>query len=70
MRLKYYEALVESDARSNRGRLKKIRELFLIDAESMTETEMKIQEYFKQLNIPTDYSIKFIKESKIIELIS
>lgn len=70
MRPKYYEALVESDVRSNRGKLKKIRELFLIDAESMTETEIKIQEYFKQLNIPIDYNIKFIKESKIIELIS
>lgn len=69
MKLKYYEALVESDVRSDRGRLKKIRELFLVDAESMTETEIKLQEYFKQLNIPIDYNIKFIKESKIIELI-
>lgn len=50
------------------GKLKKVPEMFLVEAFSPTDVEVKITE--KNKNLAVDWKITSINESKIIEVIS
>ena len=63
----YYLAKVEVRMENDRGRIQKIRELYCIEAESVTEAEAKVVKEFEGYQL--DYHVKSVKESKIIKIL-
>jgi hypothetical protein len=68
--MKYYEATVEYTEEINKnGREKKRREVVLVDAQSVTESEVKVTEHLNNVNSQLDFIVKQVRESKIVEVI-
>ena len=63
----YYLAKVEVRMENDRGRIQKIRELYCVEAESVTEAEAKVVKEFEGYSM--DYQVKSVKESKIIKIL-
>ena len=63
----YYLAKVEVRMENDRGRIQKIRELYCVEAESVTEAEAKVVKEFEGYSL--DYHVKSVKESKIIKIL-
>ena len=63
----YYLAKVEVRIENDRGRIQKIRELYCVEAESVTEAEAKVVKDFEGYN--EEYQVKSVKESKIIKIL-
>ena len=63
----YYLAKVEVRMENDRGRIHKIRELYCVEAESVTEEEAKVVKEFEGYQL--DYHVKSVKESKIIKIL-
>lgn len=66
---KYFEATIEYVEELNNGKEKKRREVILVDSLSVTETEAKVTEHLNALNLGLDFTVKQVKESKVIEVI-
>jgi len=71
---KYFEVLVqmkiESETRKGGVRIKNIRELYLVDAMSVTEAEARVIKSFSDSGFSQDYSVVSVKGSKIIDVIT
>jgi len=67
--IKYYEATVEYREQDDKGREKKRREVVLVDAQSVTESEVKVTQHLNQINAQLDFTVKQVRESKIVEVI-
>ena len=63
----YYLAKVEVRMENDRGRIQKIRELYCVEAESVTESEAKVVQDFEGDN--TEYQVKEVKETKILKIL-
>ena len=63
----YYLAKVEVRMENERGRIQKIRELYWVEAESVTEAEAKVVKDFEGDN--TEYQVKEVKETKILKIL-
>ena len=63
----YYLAKVEVRMENDRGRIQKIRELYYVEAESVTEAEAKVVKDFEGDN--TEYQVKEVKETKILKIL-
>ena len=63
----YYLAKVEVRMENDRGRIQKIRELYWVEAESVTEAEAKVIKDFEGDN--TEYQVKEVKETKILKIL-
>lgn len=69
--MKYFEASVEIITEiGNNGKEKKVKEVFLVDAQSVTEAEARVVEDFEQSGMQLDYRVVQVKESKIQTVIS
>tara|TARA_R110000744_G_scaffold15863_1_gene43847 strand:- start:3540 stop:3743 length:204 start_codon:yes stop_codon:yes gene_type:complete len=63
----FYEVQVEVENESDTGRVKKIKEYYLVQAVSVTDAEAKMyKEFESELN---DWEVKMVKESKILKVI-
>lgn len=67
---KYYEVLVQLKIESDKGKIKKVRELYLVDALSVTEAEARIVKSFSDSGFSQDYSVVSVKGSKVIDVIN
>lgn len=67
---KYYEVLVQLKMESDKGKIKKVRELYLVDAMSVTEAEARIVKSFSDSGFSQDYSVVSVKGSKVIDVIN
>jgi len=63
----YYLAKVKVRMENDRGRIQKIRELYCVEAESVTEAEAKVVKDFEGDN--TEYQVKEVKETKILKIL-
>ena len=63
----YYLAKVEVRMENDRGRIQKIRELYCVEAESVTEAEAKVVKDFGSTTL--EYEVKAVSSSKIIKII-
>ena len=63
----YYLAKVEVRMENDRGRIQKIRELYCVEEESVTEAEAKVIKDFEGDN--TEYQVKEVKETKILKIL-
>ena len=68
----YFEVVVEIrlETEDSRGgvRIKKIKEIYLVDAMSVTEAEARVVKLFKDFS--QDYGVIGVKQSKIAEVIN
>lgn len=69
--MNYFEATVEiiTEVGSN-GKEKKVKEVKLVDAHSVTEAEARVVEDFENAGFQLDYRVVQVKESKIDAVIS
>ncbi len=67
---KFYEVTVELvvDKLKN-GKDKKIKEVYLVDAHTVTEAEARVIQDFEKTNVQLEYKVVGAKESRIIAVI-
>jgi hypothetical protein len=67
---KYFEVVVEVEvATLKNGNPKLRKEIYLVDAQSVTEAEARVVSDFEQSGIQIDYKVSGAKESRIIRVI-
>ena len=67
---KYFEVTVEIVvATLKNGKDKKQKEIYLVDAQSVTEAESRVVSDFEQSGVQLDYKVSGAKESRIIRVI-
>lgn len=67
---KYFEVTVEivTSIQKN-GKEKKVKEIYLVDAQSVTEAEARVVKDFTDAGVQIDYKVSGAKESRIIRVI-
>jgi ribosomal protein S8 len=72
--MKYFEVSVdiklESEDPKGNVRIKKIKEVYLVDALSVTEAEARVVKLFSQSGYMQDYEVVAVKGSKVVEVVS
>lgn len=67
---KYFEVTVEVVvATMKNGKEKKSKEIYLVDALSVTEAEARVVKDFEEAGVNIDYKVSGAKESRIIRVI-
>jgi hypothetical protein len=65
----YFQAVVEIVDMSDKGKQTKTREQYLVDAVSVTDAEVKVNKMFEDEGMSTDFQVKSVKETKILNVI-
>lgn len=66
---KYFEVAVQLTVTHPNGKEKKVKEIYLVDAQSVTEAEARVVEDFTKWGTQLDYKVIGAKESKVIRVI-
>lgn len=66
MELYYWQVTVEFKRENDRGRIQKVREMYLVDAMTGTEAEAKT---YKELEGESDFKVVSLTQSRIIKVI-
>lgn len=67
---KFFEVTVEVEvAVMKNGNPKMKKEIYLVDAQSVTEAESRVVSDFEQSGVQIDYKVSGAKESRIIRII-
>lgn len=67
---KYFEVTVEVVvATLKNGKEKKQKEIYLVDAMSVTEAESRVVKDFEESGVQIDYKVSGAKESRVIRVI-
>ena len=68
--MKYFEVVVELEVGQNKnGSPKMKKEIYLVDAQSVTEAETRVVKDFEDAGVQIDYKVSGAKESRIIRVI-
>ena len=65
----YFQAVVEIVDITSTGKQTKTKESYLVDAVSITEVEAKVTKLFEDEGMSTDFQVKSVKETKILQVI-
>lgn len=68
--MKYFEVQVELIHDNGTAKPKKIKETYLVDAESVTEAEARLVKDFEGKGVGIEFAVKSAKESRVIGVIS
>ena len=66
---KYYAVTVAVEVEDAKGKIKKQKEQYLVDAMSCTEAEAKLVRKFTKDAVQLEYQFEKVSETKIIEII-
>jgi hypothetical protein len=67
---KYFEVIVEVVVSTQKnGKDKKVKEIYLVDAQSVTEAEARVVKDFETAGVQIDYKVSGAKESRVIRVI-
>ena len=66
---KYYAVMVAIEVEDAKGKIKKQKENYLVDAMSCTEAEAKLVQKFTKDAVKLEYEVVKVIETKIIEVI-
>jgi hypothetical protein len=67
---KYFEVMVEVVVSTMKnGKDKKNKEIYLVDALSVTEAEARVVKDFEEAGVTLDYKVSGAKESRVIRVI-
>lgn len=68
---KYFEVAVELITGINKsGKEQKVKEVYLVDAQSVTEAEARVIKDFKDAAVTLEYKVIGAKESRIVGVIN
>ena len=68
--LKFFEVTVEVVvATLKNGKDKKVKEIYLVDSQSVTEAESRVVKDFEDSGVQIDYKVVGAKESRILRVI-
>ena len=68
--MKYFEVIVEVEvATLKNGNPKLKKEIYLVDAQSVTEAEARVIKDFENAGIRIDYKVASAKESRVLRVI-
>jgi len=62
----YWQVTVQLEHENDRGRIQKVRELYLVDAISATEAEAKIYTEFEE---ESNFTVVGVNQSKILKVL-
>jgi len=65
---KFYSVLVSVEVEDAKGKIKKKKEQYLVDALSGTEAEAKLVKKFVEEAVNLEYEVVKVSETKIIEV--
>jgi hypothetical protein len=65
----YFQVNVELLDTNEKGKQQKIKEQYLVDAESVTEAEAKTTKMFEEEGNTMDFMVKSVRETKILQVI-
>ena len=65
----YFEVTIEYTEDLDNGKQRKVREVVLVDAMSVTESEARVVEHLTSVNKNIEFNVKQSKQSKIVEVI-
>jgi hypothetical protein len=65
---KYYSVLVAVEIEDAKGKLKKNKENYLVDALSVTEAETKLVNKFTKEGVNLEYEVVKVSETNILEV--
>ena len=65
---KYYSVLVAVEVEDAKGKVKKNKENYLVDAMSVTEAEAKLVNKFVEEAVKLEYEVVKVSETNIIEV--
>ena len=68
--MKYYEVKVQLEMEAANNKTKTVKEIYLVDAQSVTEAEANTVSYFEKSQISLSYQVSEVKPSKMIDVIS
>lgn len=66
---KYYSVVVSLETEDGKGKIKKIKEQYLVDALSCTEAEAKLVQEFVAQGVTLEYEVVKVSETAIIKVI-
>ena len=67
---KYFEVVVEMVVSTQKnGKDKKAKEIYLVDAMSVTEAESRVVKDFEESGVQIDYKVSGAKESRVLRVI-
>ena len=66
---KFYQVTVAMETEDAKGKIKKVKELYLVDALSCTEAEAKIVKKFVDDGVRNEFEVTKVTETKILEVI-
>jgi len=66
--MQYWEVTVQFERENDRGRVQKVRELYLVDAMSGTEAEAKTYKYLEEQD-ETNFQVISLKQSRILKVV-
>ena len=65
---KYYSVTVAVEVEDAKGKIKKQKEQYLVDAMSVTEAEAKLVKKFVKDAVQLEYEVVKVSETKVIEV--
>lgn len=65
----YFLTNVEIVDMNDKGKQTKMREQYLVDAVSVTDAEVKVTKMFEDEGMSTDFQVKSVKDTKILQVI-
>jgi hypothetical protein len=65
---KYYSVLVAVEVEDAKGKIKKNKENYLVDALSCTEAEAKLVQKFVSEGVNLEYEVVKVSETRILEV--
>ena len=67
--MSYFQATVEILDMNDKGKQTKTKELYLIDAVSVMDAEVKVTKMFEDEGSQVDFQVKSVRETKILQVI-
>lgn len=67
--MSYFLVNVEIVDMNDKGKQTKMREQYLVDAVSVTDAEVKVTKMFEDEGMSTDFQVKSVKDTKILQVI-
>lgn len=67
--MSYFQATVEIFDMNDKGKQTKTKELYLVDAVSVTDAEVKVTKMFEDEGFKVDFQVKSVRETKILKVI-
>jgi hypothetical protein len=67
--MSYFQATVEILDINDKGKQTKNKELYLVDAVSVTDAEVKVTKMFEDEGARVSFQVKSVRETKILQVI-